>query len=206
MAEDQLNPLKHSNSRQMIPFPPVYFSEGAKLFIDVGVLASIQKPMTTEKELSLALNQNTHIYYMDTVEQPSQEAINTMLIEQIATVAHEANKAYCECNGDDSQLPWNEAPEWQRNSAIAGVKFHMKNLDAQPQDSHNSWLKQKEEDGWKYGEVKDAEKKEHPCFVPYDQLPVKQQMKDYIFGAITKAMIGKYVSAGVLKYSRNETL
>ena len=28
-----------------------------------------------------------------------------------------------------------------------------------------------EADGWKYGPVKDPEKKEHPCFVPYDDLP-----------------------------------
>jgi hypothetical protein len=43
-------------------------------------------------------------------------------------------------------------------------------------------------DGWKYGPVKDPEKKEHPCFVPYDRLPTEQKAKDYIFGAVVKSL------------------
>lgn len=38
------------------------------------------------------------------------------------------------------------------------------------------------------GPVKDAEKKEHPCIVPYDQLPLDQRMKDYIFAGIVHAI------------------
>lgn len=107
-----------------------------------------------------------------------------MNIEQIAKVAHEINRAYCQAIGDDSQYPWRDAPEWQRKSAIAGVKFHFDNPDATPSASHENWLAEKERDGWKYGPVKDAEKKEHPCFVPYDQLPAEQRAKDYLFGAV----------------------
>lgn len=35
--------------------------------------------------------------------------------------------------------------------------------------------------------MKDAEKKEHPCFMPYDGLPMNQRLKDYIFAAICEA-------------------
>lgn len=101
--------------------------------------------------------------------------------ENIAQVAHEINKAYCESIGDNSQTSWAEAPEWQKGSAIAGVFFHLDNPDAPPSASHESWMKQKTEEGWKYGEVKDAEKKEHPCYVPYDQLPTEQKSKDFLF-------------------------
>lgn len=38
--------------------------------------------------------------------------------------------------------------------------------------------------GWKYGPVKDPERKEHPCFVPYDGLPPEQRAKDYLFRAV----------------------
>ena len=110
-------------------------------------------------------------------------------IERIAKICHEANRGYCEALGDHSQLAWEDAPQWQRDSAVAGVEFICDNPGAKPSASHESWLAQKQADGWKYGVVKDAEKKEHPCFVPYDKLPVEQKAKDYIFGAVVRAML-----------------
>lgn len=103
---------------------------------------------------------------------------------EIAKVCHEVNRAYCQAIGDDSQKPWDQAPEWQRQSAVTGVRFIQENPDAKPSASHDSWLAEKERDGWKYGPVKDEGKKEHPCYMPYDQLPVEQKAKDYIFGAV----------------------
>ena len=112
----------------------------------------------------------------------------SLSIEEIAKVCHEANRGYCKALGDDSQLPWDEAPQWAKTSAINGVRFHLDNPNAGPSGSHENWLKEKEKEGWKYGELKDPEKKEHPCFVPYDQLPKEQQAKDYIFTAIVKSL------------------
>lgn len=103
------------------------------------------------------------------------------MIEAIAKVAHEINRAYCLAIGDDTQPTWDEAPDWQKESALKGVSFHLANPDATPENSHESWLAQKQADGWKYGEVKDAEKKEHPCFRPYAELPAEQKAKDYLF-------------------------
>jgi len=108
---------------------------------------------------------------------------------EIAKVAHEVNRAYCQALGDDSQLTWGDAPAWQRDSATNGVQFHRDNPDAGPDHSHNNWLAEKTAAGWVYGPVKDAEKKEHPCFVPYDELPVEQKAKDFIFRAIVHALI-----------------
>lgn len=110
------------------------------------------------------------------------------VIEKIARVCHEANRAYCASLDDHSQLAWENAPVWQRQSAIDGVRFTLFNPDAKPSDSHNSWLAEKERSGWKYGPIKDPEKKEHPCFVPYDALPTEQKAKDYIFQAIVRAL------------------
>ena len=111
-----------------------------------------------------------------------------MTTEQIAIVCHEANRAYCATLGDNSQPAWADAPEWQRTSAVNGVRFHLANPDAAPSHSHEEWLKEKEATGWKYGPVKDPDKKEHPCFVPYDQLPAEQQAKDALFIAVVKAL------------------
>ena len=110
------------------------------------------------------------------------------VIEHVAEVVHEANRAWCEVNGDHSQMKWNDAPDWQRNSAIEGVKFHLKNPDAGDSASHDNWMKQKIKEGWVYGEVKDPEKKTHPCIVPFDQLPEVQQKKDALFRAIVHAL------------------
>ena len=75
-----------------------------------------------------------------------------------------------------------------RDSAINGVKYHLSNKDATPESSHESWLKEKQATGWKYGLIKNAETKEHPCFIPYNELPQEQRSKDYIFRAIVHAL------------------
>lgn len=121
-----------------------------------------------------------------------------MVIELAAQNAHEVNRAYCQAIGDDSQLPWSEAPAWQKESAIAGVRFRGANPNATPADMHASWLAQKEADGWKYGPVKDVEKKEHPCMLPYDQLPTEQKVKDYLFSAVVAATMRDYSAFRVL--------
>ena len=57
-----------------------------------------------------------------------------------------------------------------------------------PRESHEGWLREKEANGWKYGPEKDPEKKEHPCFVPYDALPAAQKEKDAIFVTVVRAV------------------
>ena len=112
-----------------------------------------------------------------------------MEIEKIAKIVHEVNRKYCELIGDNSQPAWENAPDWQKTSLYNGIKHVQNNPNAKPEDSHKSWLKQKTEEGWKYGEVKDTEKKEHPCFVPYEQLPESQKVKDYIFLSVVTALL-----------------
>ncbi len=111
-----------------------------------------------------------------------------MDVLKIAEVAHETNRAYCETIGDFSQPSWHNAPDWQKESALNGVKFHMENPDAGCSASHESWLKEKLETGWKYGTVKNPEKKEHPCCVEYNDLPADQTVKDALFVGVVRAM------------------
>lgn len=115
-----------------------------------------------------------------------------MTTEQIAQVCHEANRAYCATIGDNSQPSWDDAPDWQKSSAIKGVNFHLSHLTLgetpSPSASHDAWLLEKQQDGWTYGPVKDLVKKEHPCYVPYEQLPIDQRLKDYIFSGIVESV------------------
>ena len=109
-------------------------------------------------------------------------------VSKIAKVAHEVNRALCQAFGDDSQVVWEEAPEWQRSSAINNVEFHIAHPDAGPEHSHNSWMTDKLNSGWKWGPIKDAEKKEHPSICAYQQLPPHEKAKDYLFCAVVNAL------------------
>lgn len=110
-------------------------------------------------------------------------------IEAAARAAHEANRAWCLALGDTSQVSWDDAPDWQRESARSGVRQILANPDTTPASSHENWLRDKAADGWKYGPVKNVERKEHPCFVPYARLPEAQRAKDHIFGAVVRAVL-----------------
>jgi len=116
------------------------------------------------------------------------DAPRVIAITDIAHVCHEVNRAYCASIGDHSQMPWADAADWQRESAVKGVEFAIGNPDAAPSAQHDAWLADKARDGWKYGPVKNPETKEHPCFVPYDELPQEQKAKDYLFLAVVRAM------------------
>ncbi len=111
------------------------------------------------------------------------------LVERAARASHMANKLYCESLGDTSQLNWDAAPDWQKNSARMGVRAIMENPDMTPEESHLSWLSQKWADGWVYGPVKDPETKEHPCMVSYSELPEDQRRKGEIFGTIVRSVL-----------------
>lgn len=115
------------------------------------------------------------------------------VIESIAAVAHEVNKAYCEAIGDQTQVPWDAAPQWQRDSAIESVKLHLDNPDAGPAAGHEAWKAHKVAEGWVCGPVKDPTKKEHPCIVPFYALPLEQQIKDYIFRGVVHAIAREMV-------------
>lgn len=109
-------------------------------------------------------------------------------IEAIARATHEANRAWCRANDDYSQPTWEAAPDWQRESAMKGVAFHLANPDADASASHAAWLEEKRRTGWRYGPVKDAVEKTHPCFVPFDKLPPADKAKDHLFRAIIHAL------------------
>ena len=84
-------------------------------------------------------------------------------IRNIAKVCHEANKAFCETLGDDSQVTWDEAGEHIKNSAVDGVMFHLEKPRRQD-ESHANWMKFKVADGWVYGPEKDEIKKNTPVY------------------------------------------
>ncbi len=113
-----------------------------------------------------------------------------MTHEEVARVCHEATRAWCQVNGDDSQKPWDLAEEWQRRQAIEEVRFIAENVGITAQEHHDAWAAAKLRDGWRYGKVKDAQEKTHPCLLPFSQLFPPDQAKARIFKAICGALLG----------------
>lgn len=111
--------------------------------------------------------------------------------ELIARTAHEVNRAFCAAIGDTPQPAWDESPDWQRASCLDGVRAILEGRVTSPEESHANWLAHKEADGWTWGPVKDPEKKQHPCMVPYVQLPAEQRVKDHLFRAVVLALGGE---------------
>ena len=131
---------------------------------------------------------------------PLMTLTRSRLIETIAAACHQQNKVWCEAAGDLSQPNWSEAPDWQRQSAIAGIEGALKGNT--PEQSHEGWLRTKAADGWVWGPTKNAEKKTHPCMVPYSDLPPIQQAKDLYFVTMAREL-GRIV--GLVNRSESNT-
>lgn len=43
---------------------------------------------------------------------------------------------------------------------------------------HEVWAQTRIEQGWKYGEKRNDELKEHPCLIPYEELPEEERVYD----------------------------
>lgn len=112
-----------------------------------------------------------------------------LTVEAISRVVHEVNRAYCMAIGDSSQKRWDGAPDWQKKSCRDGVLLHTRNPNMSAEESHEKWLSEKKESGWKWGPVKNEDKKEHPCCVPYQELPIEQKVKDFLFATIVSELV-----------------
>ena len=99
------------------------------------------------------------------------------LQSRLVLAIHEANKEIQQQTGEF--IP--QLSEHLTKSILDGVYFVLDNPNCTPEQQHNNWVHFKRADGWRYGPEKDFERKEHPCLVPYSELPEIQQRKDDVF-------------------------
>lgn len=95
--------------------------------------------------------------------------------EFIAKVRHIAWVSYQIAAGQPYNLEINDD---QMTSLLDGIEYIDEHREATPETNHENWMRMKERQGWKYGEVKDFESKTHSDLVPYDQLPEIEKRKD----------------------------
>lgn len=104
-----------------------------------------------------------------------------MTIADIAKICHSMNREYRLAIGEDPGPQWDDLPEENQRGIMAGVKGQLEDPGRTPEESHQAWLDYYRERGWKYGPVKNFDTKEHPCFLPYSELPEAQRAKDRLF-------------------------
>lgn len=46
------------------------------------------------------------------------------------------------------------------------------------QNIHDNWARQRMHDGWRFGQARDDHERQHPCLVPYDDLPESEKEYD----------------------------
>ena len=112
-------------------------------------------------------------------------------INEISRIAYEAIRIYDQTLGDYSKATWSACEQWQRDTVINGVKAIENGTVVVPKESHENWMKEKYDNGWKFGKVKDVVLKTHPCLVPFEKLSDEQRTKDYLFFFITKVLLGR---------------
>ncbi len=126
---------------------------------------------------------------MQEVPEVTTTTLEDALILTAAITTHHVNRVYCRGLGDQSQPDWAHAPDRQRNSALAGVRAIFDDPSTTPEQSHEGWMRQKSDDGWVYGEVKDAAAKTHPYMVSYAELNSAQRAKNILFGAVVRGIL-----------------
>lgn len=107
---------------------------------------------------------------------------------RIARVCHEANSAYAAYLGEPPRHDWERSSKDLQDSAVNGVLFVLNRPDVTPEELHAEWCDARTEAGWRWGPIRDDERKIHPCLVPYAELPREQQTKDRLFRAIVLAL------------------
>jgi ryanodine receptor 2 len=51
-------------------------------------------------------------------------------------------------------------------------------LEQLAENNHDIWAQQRFRTGWTYGPARNDERKEHPCLVPYQELPESEKVYD----------------------------
>lgn len=113
--------------------------------------------------------------------------------ELAARCAYEATRALYAQIGDLRPKPWEDTPEEQRRSVLRRVEAVARGeTDSQ---LHESWMRDKLAAGWVFGfEMRpNATPPTHPLLVPYDQLPIKHQLKDGLFHKVVCAVLSQFL-------------
>jgi hypothetical protein len=105
------------------------------------------------------------------------------LAERRAKFVYEAARLENEAAGRPiNPEPWEKRDEKFRENMTMAVNRQCGPMRlTSPEVLHEEWVRAYEKMGWRYGEVRDTEKKTHPDMVPFNELGRLEQEKDWVF-------------------------
>jgi hypothetical protein len=121
--------------------------------------------------------------------EPKTGDVDSIDITQIAKTCHAVKAAYCKAIGEPELPSWENLCTELKESNINGVASVLAIPDASPEDVHKGAIESFISNGWVYGEVEDIDKKIHPFLLPFNELPLEQRVKDYLFQGVVKSFI-----------------
>lgn len=115
--------------------------------------------------------------------------LNEKKVDKVARLAYRAGMALSDAFGEVRPKAWEAAAEETREITRQGVRLVMRNPHVTPELIHKAWVSLRQENGWTFGEQKDAEAKTHPYMVEFASLPQRQRLKDCVFVETIKAAL-----------------
>lgn len=113
-----------------------------------------------------------------------------LTVEQIAQVAHEADRAYSAAVlADYSQPVWVDATQESRDLQISATRSICEEPTITPAKLHEDWCSVMQMSGWKCGPL-DITNRVHPSLMPYDELPEHDQARLRMFDGIVRGLLG----------------
>lgn len=103
------------------------------------------------------------------------------LLDRIARIGHEVNRAYCQELGEEAHPQWTAILGSERALVRKAAEGVLNGTFATLEDQHEAWRQARVDAGWTWGNAKDVEHKISPALVPWADLPASQRAKSAIF-------------------------
>lgn len=113
--------------------------------------------------------------------------MNSSFLDKVARVAHEACRVWTKCNDMPTPPSWDSLETFTKDRIRKGAKMYLDDSGVAASALHEMWVTEMLGEGWRSGPVRDLEKKTSPMLVPYDKLPLKEQVKDHIFKGVVES-------------------
>lgn len=111
----------------------------------------------------------------------------TITVEDAARICHSAIMAISSCIGEPC-IGYDSLGESVRAGIRETIHLVLRDPRTTAEMLHVKWMTDRISEGWQYGPSKSYTSMQHPCLVPYSELPLIQKVKDSIFISVVESL------------------